>query len=119
MVSPLIRFIDKVCVQTAVYWPVSEPDGFGGFVYEEPREIDCRWDEVSKLIRDDKGQEIVVRAEVLVNEDLDEGGLLFLGTLSELDSSQSPEGIDAYPIIKMSKTPLFRSTTEFVRVAYV
>lgn len=119
MSNPLLKFIDKVCVQTAVYWEASTPDGFGGFTYKDPVEIQCRWDGTSKLIKDDKGTEVVAHAEILVNQDLEIDSLLFLGSLDDLDSSLTHEGVDAYPIITKSSNPLFKSTDEFVRVVYV
>lgn len=122
MANPLIKFVSSVCVQTAVYWGSPEPDGFGGYSYGDPVEIACRWDGKVQRITNDKGEEVVSKAEVLVTEDLDMGGMLFLGSLNDLDSDQmdAPENVDgAYKIELFTKNPLFRSTSEFVRVAYL
>ena len=91
-----------------------------------PIEIDCRWeDRVEKLslVGARLGEEIISRAQVFVTQDVDERGWLFLGDLDDLDSSQEegdPKNIDgAYEIMRFDKTPALRSTTEFVRKAYL
>jgi len=123
MVSPLIKFLQKdVCVQTAVYWGNPQPDGYGGISYDPPVEIKCRWDEKVQLVRDDRGKEVVSKAEVLVLQDVDPDGMLYLGSLTDLSSGvlDSPEQVDgAWKILSMSKAPLFGSTSEFVRTAYL
>ena len=83
--SSLEKFIrKKVCRQTAVYWGAGSPDGFGGFTFPEPAEIKCRWDDVNELIMTQNGEQIVSRSKVLVTQDLDQNGYLFLGTLEDV-----------------------------------
>lgn len=123
MASGIPRFLKKkVCRQTAVYWGNPQNDGYGSYDFDDPVEIACRWDHMTQRITDDAGNEIVSKAEVLVLQDLDEGGMLYLGTLNELDSDtiDNPQEIkDVYPIQQFGKNPLFGSTDEFVRVAYL
>jgi len=120
MVSPLLKFVEKICTQTAVYWGNPKPNGFGGYTYDSPVEIKCRWEGKSKLIRDDKGNEVVSKAEILVTQDLDIGGMIKLGTLADLSPSQLPEDEpDAYKILQVEKIPLFRSPDEFIRRVYI
>lgn len=124
MANPLIKFVESVCVQTAVYWPRPIPDGYGGYSFGSayPEEISVRWDNVQKYIFSSNGAQIVSIAEILVTQDIEEGGYLYLGTLSDLDSGQedNPKEVDgAYEIRKVEKTPLFKSTNEFVRTAYL
>jgi len=122
MANPLIKFVESVCVQTAVYWGNPQPDGYGGMDYDDPTEISCRWDGSTKRITKNQGEEIVSRAEIRVTHDLDDDGMLYLGTLDDLDTSQQndPESVSrAYRIQKIDKNPLFRSSTEFVRVVYL
>ena len=114
-------FINRVCVQTAVYWGNPRSDGYNT-IYDEPVEIACRWDGSTKLITDAKGNQIVAVAQVLVTQDLDVDGLLYLGELADLDSGQEDDPstvADAYKIKKLDKNPEFRSTTKFVRVAWL
>ena len=115
----ILQFIEnKVCKQTAVYWGPPEDDGFGGDVFAVGIEIKCRWDDVSEMIMDKQGNQIVSNSKLLVVDELDENGFLFQGTLSELSTDQKSnpmEILKAYPIKKLMTSPLFGSSTEFVR----
>jgi hypothetical protein len=118
----IIDFIEGVCVQTAVYWGDPVDDGYGGKTYDDAVEIFCRWEGSAKLITDAKGNQIVTVAEVLVTQELDIDGMLYLGSLDDLgpDRDDAPETIsNAYRIKQFSKTPLFASTDEFVMTAYL
>lgn len=120
------RIINRMCVQTAVYWGSPTADGFGGINYDEAKEIKCRWENKSELITggeaDNPGEELISDAQVYVLEDLDELGYLFLGTLNDLDSDaqEQPETIStAFQIKKFEKTAAHRSTTDFLRKVYL
>ena len=116
----LDKFITKTCTQTAVYWGTPVSDGMGGFTYADAVEISCRWDDFQKLITDKQGREIVSTARVLVTQDLDQQGWLYLGTLDDLDSDPQPREIDtAFPIIKITKVPELKSSTLFLRRVYL
>ncbi len=116
------KFIKKISVQTAVYWGNPVNDGSGGFVFDEPVEIKCRWEDKTQIVNDSDGSEVVSDSFILTNEDLDENGYLFLGTLDDLDSDEwddpkSKSGAKA--ILSKSKIPMIKSTKEFVRLYYL
>ena len=140
------KFIEKVCVQTAVYWGDPTPDGYGGKTYSDPVEIPCRWEDTLEVIKDKRGEEIICKAKVLVTQDLEEGGMLCLGTLEDLGivvtggnvvmgglgignivlaglakiKKSHPEDVeDAYEITMVEKIPMIRSTSEYVRTVYL
>ena len=138
------KFIEKVCIQTAVYWGDPTPDGYGGKTYSDPVEIPCRWDDTLEVIKDERGEEIICKAKVLVTQDLEEGGMLCLGTLEDLGivvtggnvvmgglgignivlaglaKMSHPEDVeDAYEITIVKKIPMIRSTSEYVRTVYL
>jgi hypothetical protein len=122
MADPLIKFVESVCVQTAVYWGSPKNDGYGGTTYDSPVEIKCRWDGKTKRITNDEGEEVVSRAQVLVTQDLEVGGVLYLGTLNDLGTEQENDPaqiVGAYKIQRVEKSPLFRSTKDFVRTVYL
>lgn len=113
--------IKKVCVQTAVYWSPAGNTGYD-MSYGIPQEIKCRWDGSSEVFSDKQGKQIVASAEILSPSELKEEGLLYLGTLSRLSMTQrrSPKTLEGVcEIKKVSKTPLFRSTTKFVYQIYL
>ena len=122
------KFLKKVCVQTAVYWGSPVSDGFGGQTHGEVREIQCRWDDVSNTISTNDGQEIISRAELLVVEDLQEHGFLWLGSLGELNDLYLDSHMDnidpktvsnAFEIRRIDKIPMIKSTDDFVRKIYL
>lgn len=117
----MARFPNRNLKQTAVYWGAPVPDGYGGFSYADPVEISCRWVDTVEMITDSRGNEIVCRATVQVSQDLDEQGILYLGSLEDLDSSEEvdPQTISlAYSIKRFDKTPTIKATGYF-RMAYL
>lgn len=116
-----MAFPDRNLNQKCVYWGGPTPDGYGGFDYDDPEELDCRWVNTNQVIIDAKGREMVCRATVQVNQDLDEEGMLYLGELDDLDSAEevAPETIAAaYQIKRFDKIPTMRGT-KFFRMAYL
>lgn len=128
--SSFASFLKKTYVQTAVYWGTPQIDGYGGFTYGTPVEIKCRWEEKAVIFDTQNGKalDFVSSAVVYTAEDLEIGGVLYLGTLVDLnqyltDSSDSyvpPEEMEhTFPIRKLGKIPALGSTTVFTRVAYL
>jgi hypothetical protein len=118
----LLSVLQKEYKQVCVYWPSPIPDGMGGYSFGSPYELLCRWEELSQLVADNKGDAITSRACVYVKEDLDESGMLYLGTLDDLnsDTELDPKSVDgAYFIKRFEKSPVLGSTTEFLRKAYL
>lgn len=111
----------RACNQTAVYWASPTDDGYGNFVYADPVEISVRWEDSTEVITDSKGQERVSKAEVIVLQDVVEQGLLFLGDIADLDSTEEddPTTIDgAYPVVRFDKTPGIKGRS-FLRKAWL
>lgn len=120
------KFIKKVCVQTAVYWGSPVDDGYGGRTFADPVEIACRWTDKLRLIGGNE-KELVTKGEVLVTQDLDLQGYLYLGTLEDVEVLQDSSGdvispLDvegAYIIMAFDKIPMIKSTTIFVRTVFL
>jgi hypothetical protein len=122
--SSIIDLVVGVCNQTAVYWGNPKPDGFGINTFDPPVELPCRWEGKEQMMKgfDAKGNQIEYIGVVYVLQDLDEDGYLFLGRLTDLlpGASAKPTLMDrAYLIKQFEKVPRLRSTTEFVRCAYL
>ena len=120
--------IKRACKQTAVYWGNPVNDGTGGFTFDDAVEIKVRWEDRKEVFVAPTGDQLVSKAIVYAMQDLDENGYLYLGTLDSLyDSAESsggaidnPKEIDgAYPIRRPDKTPVFGSTTSFIRKVYL
>lgn len=115
-------FIRRTCKQTAVYWgnPVNDGDDIS---YDAPVEIKCRWQDRKQVMMDDNGEKMISRALVFTTQELDYNGLLYLGTLSSLDSTQEadPSTIEtgACIIKRFEKIPALSSTTVFLYRAFL
>ena len=120
----LLSFIDRVCVQTAVYWGDPVGDGRGGLSFSVPVEISCRWDGKLEKFSNKEGKEVISKAVVLIGEEteIEVDGYLFLGSLTDLTTAQKAEPRiveQAYPVQRFDKVPLFRKSDQFVRTVYL
>ena len=123
----ILTFIKKICVQTAVYWGNPVNNGSGGFTFDTPREIKCRWSDKTRVVYSNLGNEIIAKTEVIVIEDLDFQGWLYLGYLQDLEDPDNNYALPtnpievegAFPIIAVDEEPLIKSKTEFVRTIFL
>jgi len=126
----LTALLTRTCKETCVYWGNPANDGEGGKTFDDPVELYCRWEELNQVVTDNKGAMTTSRAVVYLLQDVDEEGMLYLGTLESLyddyatESSASvvdnPIEIEgAYVIKRFEKLPVLGSTTEFTRRVYL
>lgn len=116
----IIKFIKKVCVQTAVLWTYLGPDGYGGELFDEPVEIKVRWEDIDQTMEDDTRVEFVSRAKILLTEDVKMKDYLHLGTLESIENEANPRKVDkAFPIKSFRRTPLIFSTDKFVKTVFL
>ena len=111
----------KFLKQTAVYWGAPVNDGYGQFTFADPIEIPCRWSDSIQVVSDGKGNDVVCKSAVMVDRDLEELGMLYLGTLDDLDSAEEgdPVSIDhCYQIKRFDKIPTIKARS-WLRVAYL
>jgi hypothetical protein len=116
-----MAFPDNNLHQTAVYWGNPASDGYGGYTWDDPVEIDCRWVRRTRLVKNAQGKEVVSNASVQVDQDVDLDGYLYLGDLDDLDSDEeaNPMKVDgAYKILAFDKTPTILGEAYF-RIAYL
>jgi hypothetical protein len=125
-------FITSRLVQTAVYWGNPREDGYGSVTFDDPVEIVCRWEEKAQILGTITGNQVIgyqdiCRAIVFVNQDLDEEGFLYLGTLADIEDSSDSSGsfydphsiVGAHIIKRFEKTPAVGSNTVFLRKAFL
>lgn len=116
----ITSFIKKVCVQTAIYWGNPQPDGYGGYIYDAPVEIKCRWEDSSDVINTHfEGLESNNKSEIMLTQNVDVEGYLYLGSLTDTfdtgtDLTKPSTVKGAHLIYSVSRVPLFASTKEFV-----
>lgn len=117
----IISFVKSVCVQDAVYWSPGADNGFGEKSWTSTQ-IKVRWDGVTEAITNKYGKEVICNAKVMVQQELNVEGFLYLGTLTSLSTAQKANPLlvtSAYPIQKLQTTPLFKSATKFVYEIYL
>lgn len=114
-----MAFVTKYLVDKAVYWAPLESGGDGQPTYDDPVEISCRWREETQQMVGRDGTEWTSQIMVVVDRDVEEQGVLWLGTFSELEDAGDPFGNeDAWRIQKFKKTSDLRGT-DFVRRAFL
>ena len=97
-----MQLLNTAYRQTATVWTQGSPDGYGGFTYDTPRKVRCRWEEVSKEFTDRAGEVQVSRAVVYLPEDVSIGDYIYLGESSAAD----PTTVDgAYEVRQFQKVP--------------
>ncbi len=106
--------------QIAVYWERGAPDGYGGHGWEDPVEIDCRWELVHELYQDAFGEQRTSNGKVFLGQDIKPGDFLYLGDYDDITSaSGSPASMEqAFEVRRFDKVPDLAGT-EFLRRAWV
>lgn len=121
MGSRIIKFIESICVQNAVYWAPPTFDGYGGSIFSAPMAIKCRWSDAPFIVKSKLGAMVIGSASVMVVDEVEEQGILWLGALADLTAEEKADPItnlqDAKIIKMRGKSPLLRSTTEFIHYA--
>jgi len=117
--STIVDYISDICKQTAVYWGNPQNDGAGRMTYDPPIEINCFWIDEQETLIDNDGKERVTRARIFVLQDMDEQGVLYLGTLDDLtdDQKSDPKANlqKAREISQFIKTPSLYDDNIYVR----
>ncbi len=123
----ITNLLIRNCKQTAVYWGNPVNDGYGGFTYDYPVEILCRWEDKNDIFVAANGDEVMAKSFVYVLEDLDLNGMLYLGTIDEVydpfESSATtidPKDVPgAFLIRRIDKLPCLGSTSNFLRKVFL
>jgi hypothetical protein len=118
----IANLISTNCRQTAVYWGNPTNDGYGGFTFDSPVEIVCRWEDKKQIIPSEGGEELVSRTQVYVTQVLDEQGNLYLGELADLDSDETDDPAlvsSAYRIMTFNSIPSLHDPTAIEYKAFL
>jgi len=113
-----MSIIKKMRKQKAVYWARLSADEYGVFAYDDPVQVDCRWDDMGVEFRNVEGEVQVSQSVVYVDRVMAIGDKLQRG---EMDSTtpDSPAGLTtAFEIRRFDQNPNLRAT-ETLYTAYL
>lgn len=109
-----------------VYWALLSNES-GGVAYDEngrPQyttavQLACRWEDTLEEFVDSQGTRQMSQSVVYVESDVQVGGMLFHGELTDLAVLTDPRAIDnVWEIKRFDKLPKLKYT-EFLRTAYL
>ncbi len=104
--------------QNVVYWAPTTPTGYGKDTFVAGVDLNGRWEETEEKVINMNGEEVISRVRCYIDEDVKEGGYLWLGATSDSAYDDDPGNVDdAQRIIAFKKIPRLKSTTEFLRQA--
>jgi hypothetical protein len=97
--------------QIATLWATT-PDGFGGYTFAAPVQVNCRWEEKTELVP--TSTDVVSRAIVYMGTEtaVKAGDYLILG-ISEV---QSPIGLNVYKVAGIHKSTDLRSMSHIYKI---
>ena len=121
-----MSIITKMLKQTCVYWALASGVEVSYDDYGQPIvtiadsvELSCRWEDVQEEYIAPDGTKQLSRSKVYVESDVVLGGILMLGTKSDItDAVNIKENVGAWEIMAYGKLPNFRAT-EFLRTVYL
>ena len=116
------RFIAKQLSQTIVYWANPVNDGYGSYTFTAPVEISGRCEFRTERVLTDMGEEVLSKAFIYLEQEVESGEYLYLGTLDDsgVEGSTDPRTIDGAMIVQtFLKIPRLGSSTEFIYKAYL
>lgn len=107
--SDNVRVAVKVMQQVAVYWEITGVDEFGKPTYQDAIEISCRWEDVQEVFITANGEKAISKAQLIVDRDLKNESVIFLGLASDLTDILVPKNNDgAWEIRWYGKLPDFK-----------
>jgi len=117
--------IKRMRKQIAVHWALASAesggiahDDYGQPVLTDPVEIECRWEAKSEEFVAANGTKTTSRAVVYVDRDVDVGGVLMLGELTDVTDVDAKENEGAWEIKRFDRIPNLKAT-EYLRIAYL
>lgn len=113
-----MSLITKMLKQKAIWWKAGAKDRFGNVTFDDPVEIDCRWEETGKEYLNAKGETAVSDAVVYVDRDISTGDFLCLGELDSNPVSHPLDKAGAESVKRFDKLPNLK-VKEFLRTAYL
>ena len=114
-------FVTKFLKQKAVYWGSPTPSGYGAYTFAAGIEINVRWEDKQVKFVNNKNIEVLSSSVIMLDVDIEVGGMLYLGELTDLSSSQILNPLlvsGSYEIGRYDKVPNL-NVTDYVRTAWL
>ncbi len=128
MAGTIENIVALFTVQKACYWGNPVPNDEGGWTFDAPVEIECRWEDKQELMEEYDNNKFSSQATVLVKQDIDRRSYMYMGRLTELQAIATANGWDinkpqefptAFIVIQFTKTPMVFEDNDFVRQAFL
>lgn len=118
--STTYTFPERHLCNTVVYWAAPISDGYGGFSWDDPVELEARWIQSYRIMKNHQGEEITAAVAVQVKIDVDQNGMMLLGLVDDLESDEYNDPVEAgaLPIIRFDKIPNIKGD-RYYRVAFL
>lgn len=112
----VLKYLNKL-IHTATVWKNPVSDNYGGFTYDSPVLIACRWEAKTELFIDNTGREAVSKAVIFLDlaDSIEEGDMIAFG---DLKTFTNPYGTVAKIIKSINSTPNLKGTQTAV-TAYI
>lgn len=85
-----MSFYTRMLIDDIVYWPFLRKGGDSTNEYGSPVELKGKWIEEKEKAKTDSGEEFMSVATVYVESEIALDGILFKGSLTDLDSNNDP-----------------------------
>ena len=110
--SMLNKRLNDVCV----YWEPGKPDGFGGLIFTDPREVPCRWLGRKRVELTVNGEShTTVTSVIITDKEVEAGGFMRLGKIDDLPVGISPpQDPDSHEILTFHDYPDLRGKTNYL-----
>lgn len=108
---------ERMLNQQATLWDNPVSDGYGGFVFDAPVLVACRWEGTNQLVVDSTGREVVSTASVWLPSSV---AITDGAVLAEGDFTGTPNPYDvagSRTVKNIALVPNIKNTMRVLRVA--
>lgn len=108
-------------LQLCTLWVPTGTDIYNRPTFAAPVKIACRWEDISELVIDKRGQEITSKSRIFLAQDVDVEGYLRLTPANDTNwASHDPlTGGEAFEIRQVKRTPNLRDPTQILYTVWL
>jgi len=90
--------VKRILKEFCVIWGSPEPDGFGGSTFSNPVQAKCRWDDVTEVVIDPKGQDINSNATIYLETPVTVQSYIMRGPIDSNTPNNPTDYPGAFPV---------------------